>query len=217
MLDSDPYQSQRQAMVKVQLVRRGITDPDVLSAMATTPRHLFVPAEQQASAYDDTPIPIGYEQTISQPYIVAVMTQLLRLKPGSTVLEIGVGSGYQTAILAQLAGFVTGIERIPDLAATAQRQLSALGITNVEIHVGDGSLGYLANAPYDAIISAAASPKIPQPLLDQLNAQGVLVAPTGERHLQQLTIAQRFGDSIQIDRLGDVRFVPLIGWYGFED
>jgi protein-L-isoaspartate(D-aspartate) O-methyltransferase len=176
-------------MVEEQLVRRGITSPRVLDALRKVQRHRFVPQRYASLAYEDRPLPIGSQQTISQPYMVALMTQLLDLEVEDRVLEIGVGSGYQTAILAELVAEVIGIERLPELAASARQRLAEMGYNNVQIHIGDGSLGYPASAPYDAILVAAASPRIPDTLLDQLVDGGRLVIP--------------------------VRFVPLIGEEGF--
>ncbi len=206
----------RERMVRNQLAHRGITDESVLQAMREVPRHLFVPPAFQDQAYADGPLPIGSGQTISQPYIVALMTQLLRPQAQDKVLEIGVGSGYQTAILSLLVKEVIGLERVPELAQEAKERLEALGYSNATIYVADGSLGYHATAPYDGILVAAAAPRIPEPLLLQLADGGRLVIPVGSAFEQVIELAWRKGGSIHIERLTPVRFVPLIGEYGYE-
>jgi protein-L-isoaspartate(D-aspartate) O-methyltransferase len=214
----ESWQKQARAdMVRQQIANRGITDVRVLEAMAAVPRHLFVPPEIRHLAYEDGPLPIGSRQTISQPYIVALMTQLLEPRPDDRVLEIGVGSGYQTAILAHLVKEVIGIERLPELAEAASEHLAQLGYQNVTIHVADGSLGYLPAAPYDGILVAAAAPRIPKPLLDQLADNGRLVIPVGDSFEQIIERARRKGGSLHIERLMPVRFVPLIGEHGFRE
>ncbi len=215
--EQDPYQAARVKMVRQQIEGRGISSTRVLEAMLQVPRHLFVPPEYAYRAYEDGPLPIGHRQTISQPYMVGLMTQLLDPQPADRVLEIGVGSGYQTAILALLAAEVIGIERIPALAREAKRRLQSLGYTNVTIHVGDGTLGYPPAAPFNGILVAAAAPVIPAPLLDQLADGGRLVIPVGDSDNQMLEYARRRGGSIHIQRMMAVRFVPLIGAAGFED
>ena len=202
-------------MVWQQIARRGVQSPVVLRAMMRVPRHLFVPPEFRSQAYADNPLPIGSGQTISQPYIVAWMTELLELRQYDRVLEIGVGSGYQTAILAQVAGQVIGLERIPVLADQARARLASLGLGSVEVIVADGSEGYLEKAPYNGILAAAATPHIPRPLLEQLAEGGRLVLPVGDLFEQTLERVTRRGDSFHIERLGGVRFVPLIGTHGF--
>lgn len=204
------FQAARQQMVEGQLRQRDIRDERVLHVMATVPRHLFVPPAWRAQAYDDGPLPIGEEQTISQPYIVAVMTESLRLKGTETVLEIGTGSGYQAAVLSILAKKVYSIEIIPELAETARERLAALGYKNVEVIIGDGNLGWAQGSPYDAIIVTAAAPRIPLALIEQLAEGGRMVLPVEvgkEQHL--LRLQKREGQIIRED-LGPVRFVPLI-------
>jgi protein-L-isoaspartate(D-aspartate) O-methyltransferase len=213
----DPYARARERMVRQQLERRHITDGHVLRAMRTVPRHAFVPDEMQRSAYSDGPLPIGAGQTISQPYIVAYMTQLLRPESGDKVLEIGVGSGYQTAVLAEIVGEVVGIERIPALAEEAQARLEALDYDNVAVLIGDGTLGYARAAPYDGILVAAASPGVPEPLIMQLKVGGRLVIPVGNENSQMLRRVTRTEDGHRTEDLSPVRFVPLIGRHGFED
>jgi len=203
-----PRSDERLRMVEQQIAARGITDHRVLAAMREVPRHLFVPAPYDRVAYTDDPLPIGNGQTISQPYIVALMTALLQVKATDTVLEIGAGSGYQAAILSQLAKNVITIERIEKVAALARKNLAAVGVKNVLIVIGDGTLGYAANAPYNGIIITAATPDIPAPLKDQLADDGRLVAPVGGRISQELVV---------LERHGGVRFVPLIGEYGWEE
>ncbi len=203
-------------MVRNQIANRGINDERILDAMRDVPRHLFIPPDLYPHAYTDGPLPIGEGQTISQPYIVAYMTWLLRLEPGDRVLEIGVGSGYQSAILSRLVKEVIGIERIPTLAEQAQQRLHDLGYRNVTVQVGDGTLGYEPGAPYDGILVAAAAPYVPEPLLDQLAEGGRLVIPVGDRENQLLERIRRLGGSIHIERLSPVRFVPLVGQLGFQ-
>jgi protein-L-isoaspartate(D-aspartate) O-methyltransferase len=205
----------RNHMVTQQLIKRGIEDPRVLQAMRDTPRHLFVPTRHRAMAYEDTPLPIGHEQTISQPLMVAMMTAALQLHGRERVLEIGTGSGYQAAILSRLAVVVFSIERIPELAAQARATLAMAGIMNVHVLVGDGSLGLPEHGPYDAIVVTAASPKIPPALIDQLQPGGRLVVPVGERHEQTLIRLTATDRGPQVERLGGCRFVPLIGQQGW--
>jgi protein-L-isoaspartate(D-aspartate) O-methyltransferase len=204
----------RQRMVREQLAVRDITDARVLQAMRAVPRHLFVAPEWQSLAYEDGPLPIGHDQTISQPYIVALMTQLLQLNGTETVLEIGTGSGYQSAVLANLARQVFSVERIAALARQAAERLAALGVDNVEIHVGDGSQGLPDQAPFDAILVAAAAPAAPPPLTAQLGPGGRLVLPVGTREGQALERWKRNGETWHIERVSPVMFVPLVGRYG---
>jgi len=207
----------RSRMVVMQLAMRGIEDNRVLAAMRDLPRHLFVPAEMQPYAYTDQPLNIGEGQTISQPYIVALMTQMLNLTGIENVLEIGTGSGYQTAILCHLAKHVYTLEYHPRLAGRAARVLSHLGYNNVDIHVGDGSQGLPDMAPFDAIIVTAAAPALPGPLRAQLSTEGGrLVIPVGSRDNQHLERVTRHGSSWSIEQTERVRFVPLLGRYGFE-
>jgi protein-L-isoaspartate(D-aspartate) O-methyltransferase len=214
--ESEFFEQARENMVSEDLERRGIKDPLVLDAMRGVPRHLFVPAEFQHQAYHDGPLPIGGGQTISQPYIVALMTQMLRLKGGENVLEIGGGSGYQAAVLGYIAREVHSIERDENLASQASFILSRLGFNNVYVHVGDGSLGYPQASPYDAIIVTAAAPRVPPPLIEQLADQGRLVLPVGEPGGQFLELWQRQGDRFNHDVLTPVAFVPLRGKHGWK-
>jgi protein-L-isoaspartate(D-aspartate) O-methyltransferase len=205
----------RRRMVEEQIRRRGIRDERVLEAMAVVPRHLFVPPEQRARAYADDPLPIGEGQTISQPFIVAEMTAALRLTGTEKVLEIGTGSGYQTAILAKLCRRVITVERIPSLAAAAAGRLRKLGCSNVEYVTGDGTLGSPEHAPFDRILSAAASPAVPPPWMEQLAEGGILVLPLGGRMGQDLVRVTKRRDDPVYESLGACIFVPLIGEHGF--
>jgi len=204
-------------MVERQIAARGIHDPGVLAAMLEIPRHLFIPPPYDRAAYDDNPLPIGKGQTISQPYIVALMTELLHPKPTDNILEIGAGSGYQAAILSRLVRRLTSIERITTVANLARANLKSVGINNVDIIDGDGSLGYPDNAPYDGIIITAATPDVPQPLIEQLADGGTLVAPVGGRDIQDLITLHKNGGSYIQELHGGVRFVPLIGQHGWEN
>lgn len=213
--DDLDYEQARRRMVERDLRGRDITDPDVLRVVAAMPREEFVSPEQRDRAYFDHPLPIGAGQTISQPYIVALMTQLLRLHPDCDVLEIGTGSGYQTAILARLAGRVYTIERLADLSAAAREVLGKLGVENVEYAVGDGSLGWPANRTFDRIIVTAAVPDFPPPLVTQLAETGVMIAPLGVDAVQELTVVEkRLGKLIE-RQASACRFVRLIGEHGF--
>ena len=206
----------RRRMVEEQIRRRGVRDERVLSAMEEVPRHLFIPKEIRHLAYEDDPLPIGEGQTISQPYIVAEMTAALRLSGTEKVLEIGTGSGYQTAILARLCRELVTIERLPSLSADAQRRLSTMDVRNVTFVVGDGSLGSPEHAPFDRILSAAASPSVPAPWVSQLSEGGIIVLPVGGRYEQELTRVTRSGSRTETEGLGGCRFVPLVGMYGFH-
>jgi protein-L-isoaspartate(D-aspartate) O-methyltransferase len=210
------FDLQRQQMVEHHIRRRGVSDQRLLAAMAQIPRHLFVPDSERFTAYEDMPIPIGSGQTISQPYMVALMTELLQLKGHERVLEIGAGSGYQAAILAELAAEVHSVERFECLAERARTALSALGYQNVTIVVGDGTIGYPDKAPYDRIIVTAAAPKVAQPWLDQLADDGRLVLPLGQRWSQVLTLVIKHGDRIDQESHGGCVFVPLVGEHGWE-
>jgi protein-L-isoaspartate(D-aspartate) O-methyltransferase len=201
---------QRQRMVDQQLKPRGIKDERVLAAMAKVQREDFVPADQRADAYQDGPLPIGYDQTISQPYIVAFMTEQLRLKPGDRVLEIGSGSGYQAAILAELVADVYTIEIIEPLAKTAEAMLQRLGYKNVHLKMGDGYKGWPEQAPFDAIIVTCAPDKVPQPLVDQLKEGGRMVIPVGERFAQQLYLLEKKNGELKESVTLPVRFVPMV-------
>ena len=212
-----PRDDERARMVERQIISRGIQNPLLLSAMREIPRHIFIPPPYDQSAYEDSPLPIGNGQTISQPYIVALMTELLDPGPDDHILEIGAGSGYQAAILGRLVKSIVTIERIPAVADLARSNLAQLGITNVTLVTGDGTLGYTAEAPYKGILITAATPQIPTLLIDQLADGGRLVAPIGGRDIQELTRICRRG-TITIESChGGVRFVPLIGLYGWED
>jgi protein-L-isoaspartate(D-aspartate) O-methyltransferase len=216
-MSPDHRAEERKIMVERQIAARGIRDPGVLSAMLEIPRHLFIPPPYDRAAYDDNPLPIGNGQTISQPYIVALMTELLHPKSTDNVLEIGTGSGYQAAILSRLVKRLTTIERISTVADLAERNLKSLGMKNVVIIEGDGTLGYPDNAPYDGIIITAATPEIPRPLIAQLADGGILVAPVGGRDIQDLITLHKQGQSIKQVSHGGVRFVPLIGQHGWEN
>jgi len=209
----------RANMVTQQLIDRHITDARVLEAMREIPRHLFVDRTLWDSAYNDRPLPIGFGQTISQPYIVAFMTQALQLPADGqgVILEIGTGSGYQAAILSRLAAQVYSVERVRALADRTQLLLKRLGIENVKIKVGDGGYGWPEYAPYDAIVTTAAAPELPAPLKVQLKDGGRLVAPVGPRGQQDLLRLQRQGDRLIQETLAPVAFVPLIGEHGWEE
>ena len=211
MTDGTEYGLRRVAMVEQQILRRGLRDDDVLAAMRSVPRHLFVPQGVAHDAYQDSPLPIGFGQAISQPYMVALMTGLLRLDVRSRVLEIGAGSGYQTAVLAELAGEVYAMERIAPLAGQAARVLGRLGYTNVHLAVADGSRGWPRRAPFDAILVAAAAEATPDALLEQLADGGRLVIPLGRAHRDQvLTVYHRTADGLAERRDTRCRFVPLV-------
>jgi protein-L-isoaspartate(D-aspartate) O-methyltransferase len=210
---SVPHELQRRAMVE-QLASRGIRDQRVLHAFETIPREHYVPEELALRAYADAPQPIGYEQTISQPYIVAVMIEALALAPNDRVLEIGTGSGYSTALLATIAGEIVSVERIGELAESARSRLAAEGFTAIEVHEGDGTLGWPERAPYDAIVVWAAGPIVPRPLVAQLAMGGRMVLPVRTDGEQVLLFLERTPDGLRSDVLEDVRFVPLIGEQG---
>jgi protein-L-isoaspartate(D-aspartate) O-methyltransferase len=196
---------------------KGIRDLSVLHAVSEVPRHLFVPESVRHRAYEDSPLPIGGGQTISQPFIQALYLEIIGLTGREKVLEIGTGSGYQTALLSLLAGSVFSVERIPALAQSARAALDACGARNVSIFVGDGTLGWRPYAPYDAILVSAASPSIPGPLVDQLGPEGRMVVPIGDKQIQTLTVVRRAGNDITTSTVGDARFVPLLGQFGFRD
>jgi protein-L-isoaspartate(D-aspartate) O-methyltransferase len=203
-------------MVERQLRRRGIEDERVLAAMATVPREHFVPEQVRRSAYNDSALPIGHEQTISQPWVVAAICQALRLGGEEAVLEIGTGSGYSAAILANLARRVISIERVPELGERARHSLEDLGIDNVEVVVGDGSRGYPGEAPYDAIAVHAATPEAPQSLLAELATDGRLVVPIATGSADLLVAFVREHGELRQETIGPCRFVPLIGVEGFN-
>jgi len=206
----DDYTKLRTLMVDSQIMRRGVMDSAVLSAMRTVPRHRFVPEKYRHAAYADEPLPIGQGQTISQPYIVAYMTEALELQPGDRVLEIGTGSGYQAAVLAEIVDSVFTIEIIQPLAARAESTLTELGYTNVFVRCGDGYRGWPEHAPFDAIIVTAAPDHVPQPLVDQLALGGRLIIPVGEFY-QELLVVRRTEQGVIMDTTLAVRFVPMTG------
>jgi protein-L-isoaspartate(D-aspartate) O-methyltransferase len=208
----------RRMMVERQIKGRGVKDPLVLAAMTQVPRHLFVEEALQSQAYGDFPLPIGEKQTISQPYMVAFMTEALQLKGGEKVLEIGTGSGYQAAVLAGIASRVFSVERVAELARRARRVLDSLGCNNVNIKLSDGTFGWEEEAPFDAIIVTAGSPSIPQKYKEQLVAGGRLVIPVGGRWSQVLKRITRAGEKdFREEDLLDCRFVPLVGAYGWNE
>jgi protein-L-isoaspartate(D-aspartate) O-methyltransferase len=207
----------RERMVSEQIQARGIHDVAVLAAMRRVPRHFFVEAALRERAYEDTPLPIGERQTISQPYMVALMTAALEVGPGARVLEVGTGSGYQTAVLAELGTHVVSVERLERLAERARLVLGLLDYSDVRVEVGDGGLGWAAGAPYDAILVTAGAPQIPRPLLEQLAPGGRLVLPMGEDELQSLVRLRRGGDRLVEEYLGECRFVKLRGSYGWDE
>lgn len=200
----------RDLMVATQIIARGVRDPNTLAAMRVIPRHLFVPAGLVKQAYDDHPLPIGHGQTISQPYIVAFMTEALGLKGGETVLEVGSGSGYQSAVLARIAARVFSIEIVTLLAMESKERMTRLGYRNVTIRAGDGYAGWPEHAPFDAILVAAAAPRVPEPLKQQLKEGGRLILPVGDQ-VQELMVITRRGSKFEERRLLSVRFVPMTG------
>ena len=216
-MDRD-YERLRRLMVDQQIRARGIRDPLVLEAFLRVPRHEFVPRNLRSMAYDDTPLPIGRGQTISQPFMVALMTEALGIRGGEKVLEVGTGSGYQAAILAEMGCEVHTVEREPDLAREAVERLARLGYRGVKVHVGDGTLGLPEEAPFQAILVTAGGPRVPGSLKEQLDpAGGVLVIPVGERGYQELLRVTRRGNRFSTENLGGCRFVPLIGEEGWRD
>lgn len=213
--EGDSYGGYRGRLVEV-LQRKGVRNLTVLHAIRTVPRHLFVPESVRHRAYDDAALPIGSGQTISQPYVQARYLELIGLTGQEKVLEIGTGSGYQTALLALLCSMVFSVERVKHLAQSARGALAASGIRNVTVLVGDGTLGWRPFAPYDAILVSAASPDIPGPLVEQLASGGRMVIPLGDRGSQMLTLVERNGDAVRTSTIADVRFVPLVGEFGFR-
>ena len=203
-------------MIEEQLTRRGITDPRVIDTMRRVSRHLFVEEALRDRAYGDHPLPIGEHQTISQPYIVALMTSLLALEGTEKVLEVGTGSGYQTAVLAALSRRVCSIERLPALAARARSLIEGLGISNVWIRVGNGTLGWPDEAPFDRILVAAGGPAVPPPLFQQLAEGGRLVIPLGDAAAQTLTLVENVGGTMRTTPFGDCTFVKLVGKYAWD-
>ena len=214
--DGDSYGGYRAQLVET-LQAKGIRDLAVLRAVRQVPRHLFVPASVRHRAYDDAALPIGSSQTISQPFVQARYLELAALQGRERVLEVGTGSGYQTALVALLAESVFSVERVPALALSARAALDAAGIRNVSIMTGDGTLGWRPYAPYHVILIAAASPSVPQPLLEQLAEGGRLIVPIGDRNGQELTLVERTANGVRTSVVGDVRFVPLLGEFGFKD
>jgi len=213
----DPTRSARERMVEEQLRSRDIHDPRVLEAMRVVPRHRFVPDDLSSQAYFDGPVRLDHGQTISQPYIVALMSQLLELEGGETVLEIGTGSGYQAAVLSRLAGQVYSLERVAELARTAAQRLKELGCENVTVYERDGSGGLPEHAPYPAIIVAAAAPRVPAPLMEQLEIGGRLVVPVGSQEGQTLELWRREDEAdFSQERIAPVAFVPLLGEHGWS-
>jgi len=207
----------REAMVETQIRKRGLEDERVLRAMASVPRHEFLPAGLQNRAYEDLPLPIGGGQTISQPYIVALMTAALRLDATKRVLEIGTGCGYQTAVLSLLSREVHSVEYRAELASAAGQRLQRLGYANVHVHCGDGSKGLSEFAPYEAILVAAAAPAVPPPLLEQLADAGRMIVPIGTEELQQLLLVTRHGSEYSYEHRESCRFVPLLGRHGWKE
>ena len=210
------FDAARRRMVDQQLTARGITDPRVAAAFRKVPRHLFVPPDLEESAYEDRPLPIGSAQTISQPYMVALMTSQLRLQGHERVLEIGTGSGYQTAILAELALEAFSVERLPELLSAAKTRLEMLGSSNVHLLPADGSLGWAEHAPYDAIIVTAAAPEVPAPLLEQLGTGGRLVLPIGGPEGQTLARIEKRNGKVLREDIARCIFVPLVGEHGWR-
>jgi protein-L-isoaspartate(D-aspartate) O-methyltransferase len=214
----DEFEAARRIMVETQLAGRDIRDSRVLNAMRAVPRHLFVPEDQAPHAYDDRPLPIGSGQTISQPYVVAFMTEKAHLRADARVLEIGTGSGYAAAVLGALAAQVYTIERHPELADAARKRLADAGAANVQVVTGDGTQGLPSEAPFDAILATASGPKVPEPLLEQLTVGGRLVMPVEHRFgHQQLVVIERTADGFDEKAVLGVAFVPLIGEYGHPE
>jgi protein-L-isoaspartate(D-aspartate) O-methyltransferase len=211
------YAQTRERMVQEQLVSRGIKDTRVLGVMARVPRHLFLESELRDQAYEDHPLPIGANQTISQPYMVALMAEALELKGTERVFEVGTGSGYLAAVLSELCAEVFSVETVEKLASKARNLLTSLGYRNVSVLMGDGTLGWEEHSPYDAVVISAAAPCIPRPLLEQLKTPGYLVFPMGEKELQTLVRIRKDKAGIREEYLGECQFVKLKGQYGWED
>ena len=214
---SHDFSLARERMVKNQLIPRSIKDERVLEAMGKIPRHLFIEEALAGEAYNDHPVPIGEKQTISQPYIVALMTETLELKGDENTLEIGTGSGYQTAILAELSSRVYTVERIKSLLVNARKLLAELRYSNILFKAFDGTLGWNEYAPFDAIMVTAGAPSLPGPLMDQLADNGRMIVPVGDRYSQELIKVIRKGNSLEQENLGGCRFVNLIGVHGWPD
>ena len=213
---SDRFTAQRRGLIN-RMQERGIRDLNVLRAFDLVHRHLFVPEAVAHRAYEDTPVPIGFGQTASQPSLQALYMQILEIGAHDRVLEVGTGCGFQTAVLAQLADRVYSVERIRELATRAREALDALRISNVAILVGDGTIGWSRYAPYDAILVAAGGPEIPQPLMDQLADGGRMLVPVGPRDVQRLVLVRRHGDRFEQEEVLDCTFVPLLGRFGWAD
>ncbi|HEY7169168.1 MAG TPA: protein-L-isoaspartate(D-aspartate) O-methyltransferase [Candidatus Binatia bacterium] len=213
----DLYAHERLKMVTEQLVARGIKDSAVIAAMTKVPRHAFIRDELRGHSYEDQPLPIGNDQTVSQPYMVALMAEALELTGSERILEIGAGSGYAAAVFAELCQEVFSIERIEELAIKARLTLIGVGCHNVRIQIGDGTLGWPEEAPFDAIVISAGAPQIPRPLLEQLKPSGRLVFPMGEEELQTLVRLRRTPAGLKEEYFGECRFVKLRGLYGWEE
>ncbi len=213
----DLYIASREKMVREQIVARGIKNQQVIDVLRKVPRHKFVEQKYLKEAYNDHPLPLTQGQTISQPYIVALMTELLELYGDEKVLEIGTGSGYQTAILAELAETVYTVDRLTELSHEAQQTLQQLGYKNIHLQVGDGSVGWQELAPYDRIIVTASAPNIPQPLIDQLKEGGKIVIPLGSSFGQDLVVGEKYKGEMKIFDYGKCVFVPLIGEFGWPE
>lgn len=212
----DEFKKIRDLMVETQLITRGIKDRRMLDAMRRVPRHLFVDESIQYKAYDDMALPIGEGQTISQPYMVAIMTELLELKGNEKILEIGTGSGYQAVILAELSKEVYTIERVAVLVKRAEERFNFLGYGNIHVKVGDGTLGWPEESPFDRVIITAGTPKIPDPLIEQLSEGGIIIAPVGDRFSQQLIKVKKSKGRLSEEYHTPCIFVPLIGEYGWK-
>jgi protein-L-isoaspartate(D-aspartate) O-methyltransferase len=211
------FAGQREKMVRTQMEQRGVKDPRVLDAFRKIPRHLFMPEGIRHRAHDDAPLPIGGGQTISQPYTVARMTEALELTGKEVALEIGTGSGYQTAILSELAEWVYTVERIRDLASRARALLDELGCNNVAARIGDGTFGWKEHSPYQCIIVTAGAPEIPRPLVEQLEEGGRIVIPVGDQHTQRMIVGVKSGGELKTRDVGAYRFVELIGTQGWKN
>ena len=216
-MTEDHYTAMRHRMVEAQIAARGVSDPRVLAAMTKVPRHRFIPNHLWDQAYNDYPLPIGEDQTISQPYIVALMTEMLELQDTDRVLEIGTGSGYQAAILAELAAQVCTMDRVASLLAQAEQIFTSLGYSNIKTRVGDGTLGWPEEMPFEAIIVTAGAPQVPRPLAEQLALGGRLVIPVGDRWSQTLTCVRKTTDGLKFEYHGGCRFVRLIGEHGWQE
>jgi len=211
------FEKARARMVDEQIYSRGITERAVLAAFRKVPRHLFVPIEYQGEAYEDYPIPIGFGQTISQPFIVALMTEKAQITKNDTVLEIGTGSGYQAAVLSCLCKTVHTVERIRELGKRAENAFKKMDLMNVRVHIGDGTCGWIDSAPYDAILVTAGSPEVPPPLEEQIKKGGRIVIPVGSSWSQELQVRIRTETGFKIEEVIPVVFVPLLGKWGWQE